>query len=104
MRIVKGLKFWKIKNDFPKMLCEDIKKMHTTKETLTPVDKASIMYRLNKNDIKTFWECHHSNWWKANKNISTKIHQEGIKSTKRADSFDKIEMNGTDGSVVTSKD
>ena len=52
MRIVKGLKFWKIKNDFPKMLCEDIKKMHTTKETLTPVDKASIMYRLNKNDYQ----------------------------------------------------
>ena len=51
LRMVNELKFPKVKNDFQKMY-EDMKKVQTSKKTLTPADKTSIMYRLNKNDYQ----------------------------------------------------
>ena len=50
LRMVNELKFPKVKSDFQKMY-EDMKKV-TSKKTLTPADKTSIMYRLNKNDYQ----------------------------------------------------
>ena len=46
--IIKESKSRKVKNEFQKMLREDMKKVQTSKNTLTPEDKTSNMYRLNK--------------------------------------------------------
>ena len=54
IRTVKELKFSKVKNDFQKLFGGDMKKVQTSKKTLTPADKTFIMYKLNT--IKTFWE------------------------------------------------
>ena len=62
VRIVKELKFCKVKNNFQKMLREDMKQVQTSKKTLTPADKTSNMYRLNKNNYQNLFEkCHHKN-------------------------------------------
>ena len=53
VRIVKELKFPKVRNNFQKMLREDMKQVQTSNKTLTPTDKTSSMYRLNKNDSQT---------------------------------------------------
>ena len=50
IRIIKKWKFRKVKNNFQKMLRENIKQVQILNKTLTPVDKTSKMYRLNKND------------------------------------------------------
>ena len=43
-RIVKELKFRKVKNNFQTKLREDMKQVQTSKKTLTPTDKTSNMY------------------------------------------------------------
>ena len=47
VRIVKELKFRKVKNNFQTKLCEDMKQVQTLKKMLTPTDKTPNMYRLH---------------------------------------------------------
>ena len=58
VRIVKELKFRKVKNNFQTKLREDMKQVQTSKKTLTPADKTSNMYRLHKNDYQNLLKCH----------------------------------------------
>ena len=95
IRTVKELKFSKVKNDFQKLFGEDMKKVQTSKKTLTPADKTFIMYKLNT--ITTTYK-------KASKNIGTKISKEGLKFAKQANILGKIEMNNTGNYFVTLKD
>ena len=44
VRIVKELKFRKVKNNFQTKLREDMKQVQTSKKTLTPADKTSNMH------------------------------------------------------------
>ena len=105
VRIVEELKFRKVKNNFQKMLREDMKQVQTSKKTLTPADKTSNMYRLNKNDYQNLLKnAITATYKKANKNIGTIINKEGLKFAKQADILDKIEINGTGNSFVTLKD
>ena len=61
VRIVKELKFRKVKDNFQTKLREDMKEVQTSKKTRTPADKTSTMYRLHKNDYqKPFEKCHHN--------------------------------------------
>ena len=95
VRIVKELNFRKVKNNFQKVLCEDMKQVYTSKKTLTPADKTSNIYRLNKNDyLNLLRNAITKTYKKANKNIGTKINKEGIKFAKQEDILDKIEING----------
>ena len=55
VRIVKELKFHKVKNNFQTKLGEDMKQVQTLKKTLTPADKTSNMYRLDKNDYQNLF-------------------------------------------------
>ena len=41
--IIKELKFCKVKNNFQKMLREDMKQVQTSNKTVTPADKTSNM-------------------------------------------------------------
>ena len=105
VRMVKNLKFRKVKNNFQNMLREDMKQVQTSKKTLTLADKTSNMYRLNKNDYQNLLKnAITTTYKKANKNIGTIINKEGIKFAKQADILDKIEINGTGNSFVTLKD
>ena len=104
VRIVKELKFRKVKNNFQKMLREDMKQVQTSKKTLTPAEKTSNMYRLTKSDYQNLLKNGiTATYKKANENIGTKINKEGIKFAKQADILDKIEINGTGNSFVTLK-
>ena len=105
VRIVKELKFRKVKNNFQKMLREDMKQVQTSKKTLTPADKTSNMYRLNKNDYQNLLKNGTTTTYKkVSKNIGTIINKEGIKFAKQADMLDNIEINGTGNSFVPLKD
>ena len=52
IRIVKELTFPKVKNDFQKILCEEMIKMQKSKMTPTPTDKTSNMFILSKNNYQ----------------------------------------------------
>ena len=105
VRKVKELKFCKVKNNFQNILREDMKQVQTSKKTLTPADKISDMYRLNKNDYRNLLRNAITITYKeANKSIGTKINKEGIKFAKQADILDKIEINSTGNSFVTLND
>ena len=79
--------------------------MQTSKKTLTPADKTSNIYRLNKNNYQNLLRnVITTTYKKAIKNIGTKINKQGIKFTKQADILDKIKINGTGNSSVTLKD
>ena len=81
-----------------------MKKVQTSKETLTPADKTSNLYRLNKNDYQNLLtNAITTTYQKASKNTGTKINKEGIKFAKQGDILDKIEMIGTGNSFVTLK-
>ena len=81
-----------------------MKQVQTSKKPITPADKTSNMYRLNKNDYQNLLRNAITTIYKkANKNIGTKIDEEGIKFAKQADILDKIEKNGTGNCFVTMK-
>ena len=105
VRIVKELKFRKVKNNFQTKLREDMKQVQTSKKTLTPADKTSNMYRLHKNDYQNLLRnAITTSYKKANKNTETKINIKGIKFAKQANILDKIEINGKGNSFITLKD
>ena len=81
-----------------------MKQVQTSKKPITPADKTSNMYRLNKNNYQNLLRNAITTIYKkANKNIGTKIDEEGIKFAKQADILDKIEKNGTGNCFVTMK-
>ena len=85
VRIVEELNFCKVKNDFQKMLFEDMKKVQTLKKTLTSADKTSSIYRLNKNNYQNLLRnAITTTYKKPSENIGIKINKEGIKFTKQA--------------------
>ena len=88
VRIVKELKFPKVKDNFQIKLREDMKQVQTSKKktkkkALTPADKTSNMYRLHKNDYQ--------NLLRSAITITTSYKEEnksiGTKSTKKVSSL-----------------
>ena len=105
VRIVKELKFHKVKNNFQTKLGEAMKQVQTSKKTLTPADKTLNIYRLHKSDYQNLLRnVITTSYKKANKNIGSKINKEGIKFAKQANMLDEIEINGTGNSFITLKD
>ena len=81
-----------------------MKQVQTSKKTLTPADKASNMYRLNKNNYQNLLRNAITTIYKnANNNIGTKINKQGIKFAKQADILDKIEINSTSNSCYSKR-
>ena len=104
VRIVKELKFCKVKNNFQTKLCEDMKKVQNSKKTLTPADKTFNMYRLHENDYQNLRRnAITTSYKKANKSIGRKIIKKGIKFAKQANILDTIGINGTGNSFITLK-
>ena len=81
-----------------------MKQVQTSKKTLTPADKASNMYRLNKNNYQNLLRNAITTIYKnANNNIGTKINKQGIKFAKQADILDNIEINSTSNSCYSKR-
>ena len=96
VRIVKQLKFCKVVNNFQKILREHMKEVQTSKKAVTPADKTSNMYKLNKNEYQNLLRNAITRTYKkASESIGTKINKEGITFAKQADILDKVEINGT---------
>ena len=104
MKIVKELKVCKETNEFQELVLQDMKILQTSKNTLTPTDKTSNIYRLNNNNYQNLLRnAITASYKKANENIGTKINKKGITFVKLEDKIkirlDKIEMNGIGSST-----
>ena len=76
VRIVKQLKFCKVENNFQKILREHMKEVQTSKKAVTPADKTSNMYKLNKNEYQNLLRNAITRTCKkANESIGTKINK-----------------------------
>ena len=105
IKLVKEIKFRKVKNQFQNKLKDDIKKVRSSNKTLTPADKTSNMYRREKEEYKhLLTNGITSTYRKARKDAAIKINRGGIKHAKEAKVFDRIEVNGTGNCFITLKD
>ena len=82
-----------------------MKTIKSAKETLTPADKTLNMYKLTKDEYNHLLDnAVTATYKKATKGIEDIINKEGIKYVKRANVFDRIEINGTSNCFITFKD
>ena len=103
--LVKNIKFRKVRNDFQMKLHEDLRKVRSSKKTLTFADKTSNMYRLEKEEYRRLLQnAVTTTYKKSNKETERRINCEGIKYAKEANILDKVEVNGTANCFVTLKD
>ena len=94
--LVKNIKFRKVRNDFQMKLHEDLRKVRSSKKTLTFADKTSNMYRLEKEEYRRLLQnAVTTTYKKSNKETERRINCEGIKYAKEANILDKVEVNGT---------
>ena len=105
MQLIKEVKFRRVKNEFQKKLSNDIKMTNASSKTLTPADKTSNMYRLEKCEYdKLLHSAITTAYKKANNNLSNKINKAGKRFAKDAKVLDKIEINAKQNCFITLKD
>ena len=105
IKLVKEIRFRKVKNQFQNKLKDDNKKIRSSNKTLTPADKTSNMYRLEKQEYKhLLTNAITSTHRKARNDTAIKINRGGIKHAKEAKVLDRIEINGTGNCFMTLKD
>ena len=103
--MVKEIKFRKVKNDFQKKLFNDIKMISTSEKTVTPADKTSNMYRLEKGEYeKLLHDSITTTYKKASPKLEKKINTAGKKFAKDAKILDKLEINAKNDCFITLKD
>ena len=89
--LVKNIKFRKVRNDFQMKLHEDLRKVRSSKKTLTFADKTSNMYRLEKEEYRHLLQnAVTTTYKKSNKETERRINCEGIKYAKEANILDKV--------------
>ena len=103
--LVKNIKFCKVTNDFQIKLREDLRKVHSSRKTLTFANKTPNMYQLEKEEYHRLLQnaittaCR-----KSNKETERKINCKGIKDAKEGNILDKVKVNGTANCFITLKD
>ena len=81
--LVKNIKFPKVRNNFQMKLHEDIKKVRSSKKTLTFANKTSSMYRLKKEAYRRLLQnAVTTTYKKSTKETERRINCEGIKYAK----------------------
>ena len=102
---MRNTKFHKVRNNFQVKLYKDLRKVCSSKKTLTFNDKTSNMYQLEKEE---YWHLLQNavrrTYKKSNKETDRTINCEGIKYAKEANILDKVEVNGTANCFITLKD
>ena len=102
---VHQIRFRKVKSNFQRKLNKDLKTIKSSNKTLMPADETSNMYKLTKDEYNHLLDnAVTATYKKATKGIEDIINKEGIKYAKRADIFDRIEINGTSNCFTTLKD
>ena len=95
---MKNIKFRKVRNDFQMKLHEDLRKVRSSKKTLTFTDKTSNMYRIEKEEYRQLLQNTVTTTYK--KSNKETINCEGIKYAKEANILDKVEVNGCIFTVI----
>ena len=81
--LVKNIKFRKVRNDFQMKLHEDLRKVRSSKKTLTFADKTSNMYRLEKEEYRHLLQnAVTTTYKKSNKETERGINCRGLKYTR----------------------
>ena len=81
--LVKNIQFRKVRNDFQMKLHEDLRKVRSSKKTLTFADKTSNMYRLEKEEYRHLLQnAVTTTYKKSNKETERRIKCKGIKYTR----------------------
>lgn len=105
IRLVKDIKFRKVKNDFQTKLSKDIRKIGSSTKTVTPADKTSNMYRLTKEEHdKLLKDAVTATYKKASRKAEERINNAGKKFAKQANIADKMEINAKNQCFITLKD
>ena len=103
--LVHEIRFRKVKRDAQRKLSKDLKTIKSSNKTLMPPDKTSNMYKLTKDEYNDLLDnAVTATYKRATERIEDIINKEGMKYTKRADVFDRIEINGTINCFITLKD
>ena len=103
--LVYQLRFRKVKSNFQRKLNKELKTIKSSSKMFTPADKTSNMYRLTKDEyIHLLDNAVSATYKKATKGIENIINTEDKKYAKRANTFDRIEINGTSNCFITLKD
>ena len=98
-------RFPKAKSNFKRKLNEDVKARKSSNKTLALADKTSNVYKLTKDQYNhLLGNAVTATYKKATKGIKDIINKEGIKHSKRAGIFDRIEINCTNNCFITLKD
>ena len=81
--LVKNIQFRKVRNDFQMKLHEDLRKVRSSKKTLTFADKTSNIYRLEKEEYRHLLQnAVTTTCKKSNKETERGINCRGIKYTR----------------------
>ena len=104
-KIVENIKFRKINCEFQDKINSDIKNIKSSKKMLTPADKTSNFYKLNKWKYEQL--LHNSitkTYKKAKANITKTINEQGKKIANTKIILDRIQVNGKEECFITLKD
>ena len=105
IQLIKNIKFRKVKNDFQKKLSKDIRDFKSSNKTLTPADKTSNMYELDKTQYdRLLQNAITATYKKTDNRLIHKINNSGKRFAKDVNILDKIEINGTSNCFITLKD
>ena len=102
--LVHQIRFCKVKSNFQRKLRKDLKTVKSSNKTLAAADKTSNMFKLTKDDSNHLLvNAVTATYERATEGIEDIINEEGTKCAKRADIFDRIEINGTSSCFITFK-
>ena len=105
IQLVKEIKFRRVNNNFQKKLAEDLKTISSSKKTVTPADKTSNMYRLEKGEYeKLLHDSITTTYKKASTKLEKRINTAGKKFAKDKNLLDKMEINAKNECFITLKD
>ena len=104
-KIVEKIKFRKINCEFQDKLNSDIKGIRSSRKALTPADKTSNFYEINKEIYEQL--LHNSitkTYKKTNSNITKAINEQGKEIADKKNILDRIQVNGKEECFITLKD
>ena len=105
IQLVKEIKFRRVKNSFQKKLAQDLKNINSSQKTVTPADKTTNMYRLEKAEYqKLLRDSITTTYKKASTKLEQKINAAEKKLAKDKNLLDKMEINARNDCFITLKD
>ena len=101
INLVHQIRFRKVKSNFQRNLSKNLKTIKQSNKTLSPADKTSNMFKLTKDEYNHLDNAVTATYKRATEGIEDIMNKEGMK---RADIFDRIEINGTSNCFITLED